>query len=657
MIQKLSKPGAGFRGILNYALAAKKEPELIGGNMAGETAQDLAQEFGHGRSLNLAVHKPVFATSLTAAPADQLSESDWQRFAARYVERMGYGNSQWVLIRHHDTDRDHVHIIANRVDSYGRRVEDFQEIKRGEAIVRDLEREFGITQVTPSREARRAAPQREELALFGRTERVPAKARLQEHVDVAARDRPSLAEFAARLREQGVELRVHVASTGRLSGLSFALDGVSCKGSDLGRGYSWQGLAERKGVHYETARDLPQLRALGAVAERDRTVAEQDPARRMTAVPSRVQEASLPSRAPSPTPRAPATSRAPDDPPVEAARGEEVRRRLSEKIDCAAQGRPTLPELVDRLDRAGVRVQANMASTGRLSGLSFELEGIRVKGSELGRNYAWRGLAERHGITFEPTRDRDWLGEVGAAPRRGREETPPPASPGVSVYRSAAVLASRLEIEARTAALEEQRAEYLSVARADESRLAQRAADERRVAVPWPAVEGGLRRIYQAPEAAGRALEDLVKREGALSAAKALEQTPEQLGALRGVGVGILRSAARREAQAGAAELGQEFRTSAARQARLAEGAPAAAEAARWVKMAREQVHRLSAAISRLPSRYRLEADMVRAAGVLGKRLTSRLAPPAVADKLIWRAIRAARELLRGRDDDRSLGR
>ncbi len=133
-----------------------------------------------------------------------------------------------------------MHIVANRIDSRGKRVRDRKERKRGEAIVRDLEREFGLTRVAPSRQASRAAPGRGELARFARTGDVAVKARLQEHVDLAARGAPGLAELAERLAQQGVRVRAHVASTERMSGLSFELDGVRCKGSDLGRGYSWR---------------------------------------------------------------------------------------------------------------------------------------------------------------------------------------------------------------------------------------------------------------------------------------------------------------------------------------------------------------------------------------------------------------------------------
>ncbi len=85
------------------------------------------------------------------------------------------------------------------------------------------------------------------------------------------------------------------------------------------------------------------------------------------------------------------------------------------------------------------------------------------------------------------------------------------------------------------------------------------------------ALDRGLRTAYEEPKAAGKKLEELIAGEGALRAAEVLERSPVRLGELRGVGLGGLRSAARREAVSGAAELGRELREAAARQARLRE--------------------------------------------------------------------------------------
>ncbi len=83
-----------------------------------------------------------------------------------------------------------------------------------------------------------------------------------------------------------------------------------------------------------------------------------------------------------------------------------------------------------------------------------------------------------------------------------------------------------------------------------------------------------------------------------------------------------------------------------------------AAEAARLrAAAAREQLHRAGVALRHLPLAHTLEADMARAAGVLGPRITARAASPQTAAGFLRRALRAALDRVLGRGQDLSLGR
>jgi hypothetical protein len=119
----MSDPGRGFRGVLNYALADKKQPDLLAGNMGGTNARALAREFADCRALNERVRKPVFHSSLSAALTDQVTAEQWATLAQAYLERLGYRDCPWVAIRHRDTHHDHVHLIASRIDGHGRAAE------------------------------------------------------------------------------------------------------------------------------------------------------------------------------------------------------------------------------------------------------------------------------------------------------------------------------------------------------------------------------------------------------------------------------------------------------------------------------------------------------------------------------------------------------
>jgi hypothetical protein len=66
VIAKIGR-GSSFRGALNYVLHREHQPEIIGGNMGGTNARDLAREFGMSRQLRPEVAQPV-ETSLSANP-------------------------------------------------------------------------------------------------------------------------------------------------------------------------------------------------------------------------------------------------------------------------------------------------------------------------------------------------------------------------------------------------------------------------------------------------------------------------------------------------------------------------------------------------------------------------------------------------------------
>lgn len=77
-----------------------------------------------------------------------------------------------------------------------------------------------------------------------------------------------------------------------------------------------------------------------------------------------------------------------------------VRLLLQEVVDKAIQGGPSVLAFIGRLESAGVTVVPNVATTGHLSGFSFEYQGVHFKSSQLGKSYSWKQLQER-GVIYE----------------------------------------------------------------------------------------------------------------------------------------------------------------------------------------------------------------------------------------------------------------
>lgn len=258
MIAKLVK-GRGFRGALEYDLT-KEKGRVIDSNMAGQTPRELAAEFGEIRKLRPNLGKAVLHVSLSAAPGETLTDAQWCEIGQRYLHGMGFTDNQFVITRHTDTAHEHIHILANRITHTGEVVSDAQDYRRQEALMREIERDYGLQQVAPSIEAQRKAPTKGEIEQGLRTGQPSMRQQLQQLCDAAAQDCGSFTAYQARLEAAGVEL-VPVAQLGgaKLSGLSYRLDGVTMKGSDLGRGYTAVGI-QKRGISYEQDRDFAAVR-------------------------------------------------------------------------------------------------------------------------------------------------------------------------------------------------------------------------------------------------------------------------------------------------------------------------------------------------------------------------------------------------------------
>ena len=224
--------------------------------MAGSTPRALASEFGAVRAMRPRLSKAVCHVSLSIHPDERLTDDQWREAAHAWMQGMGFVNNQYVISRHTDA-HPHIHILVSRVSLDGQVVSDAHDYKRQEPIMRSLERQFGLRMVAPSQEVVRASLSKGELEHSLRTGEASARMRLQNAVDTALGQGCSLDTFRDRLALVGVEVRLNTASTGFVSGISFALAGVAFKGSKLGKGYTWNSLQQR-GLRHEQDRGRSQ---------------------------------------------------------------------------------------------------------------------------------------------------------------------------------------------------------------------------------------------------------------------------------------------------------------------------------------------------------------------------------------------------------------
>ena len=86
----------------------------------------------------------VFHASLNPSPEDRLTDEQLRKIACEYMERMGYGEQTYIVFKHKDLSREHLHIVSLRVDEQGRKLPHDFEARRSMEILRDLERKYGL---------------------------------------------------------------------------------------------------------------------------------------------------------------------------------------------------------------------------------------------------------------------------------------------------------------------------------------------------------------------------------------------------------------------------------------------------------------------------------------------------------------------------------
>ena len=88
--------------------------------------------------------RPMMHISLNPHPDDKLSDTDFTRLAHDYMQMMGLGDMPYMIYKHEDIDRHHVHIVALRVGTDGRCISDRNNFYKNKKVCRELEKKYGL---------------------------------------------------------------------------------------------------------------------------------------------------------------------------------------------------------------------------------------------------------------------------------------------------------------------------------------------------------------------------------------------------------------------------------------------------------------------------------------------------------------------------------
>lgn len=389
MITKINR-GNDLGATLRYVYREDATPEVVAGTAVGNSREQIERDMMKAIDRRADLKNPVVHMILSIPKEEHLTLDQWGEVAEEYTERMGFGKAPYIAVRHQDTEHEHIHIVASRVDVFGRPIRLSHDYYKSQEIARDLEKKFELGRVRSSWERETKDRSQGEYHLTQRTGEETRKERVRRELFGALEQCKDVPALAAKLREKDIELVPKVTSDqSKVVGVVFKVEGWHIPGSRIDRALSWNRIAEK--LEYEHARDFSRLSAPPEAPAR----ATSEVRRESPQTPGRERAAEL--------------MRPVVPEPVSQESAQEKRERVQNELQAALEKAPYhggWEAWAKALKEHEIEAipKGTQSEEGKLRGMYFEKEGVRVPGSSVGREYSFGNLERRLGV-YEQGRD------------------------------------------------------------------------------------------------------------------------------------------------------------------------------------------------------------------------------------------------------------
>ena len=206
---------------LEDGLQHKDRAEVLAYNKCFGNKYELAEQFKEVARLSRRVEKPVLHLSLSLPPGEQLNRNQLIEAGQELAKEFGVADNQYPIIQHKDTNKQHIHLVANRVGYQGKAASTSNNYLRMDRLCRRLEKKYRLQQVLS---AKRFLPKEQKLT----PRHDSRKEKMKNDIQQSLKKAKNYDDFVKRMQALGYQI-----IKGR--GITYIDDKkVKVKGSDLG---------------------------------------------------------------------------------------------------------------------------------------------------------------------------------------------------------------------------------------------------------------------------------------------------------------------------------------------------------------------------------------------------------------------------------------
>jgi len=222
MIAKNIK-GKSFKGCVSYVMhegATLLEAEGVW----AATKQDIIRSFAMQRSGRKEIKQPVGHIPIAFSPEDKerMTDDFMVKLAKEYMQEMGIRNTQYIIVRHDNTENPHLHIVYNRINNELKLISVNHDYKRNIKVCKKLKDKYKLTYGEGKENVRR-----EKL-----NDPDKIKYYIHDTIKSVLLNCKHFADLRFKLKDLGIEIDYKYKRTANeIEGVSFRYGNIAFKGS------------------------------------------------------------------------------------------------------------------------------------------------------------------------------------------------------------------------------------------------------------------------------------------------------------------------------------------------------------------------------------------------------------------------------------------
>lgn len=151
-------------------------------------------------------------------------------FAHEYMKEMGIVNAQYIIVRHHDREHPHRHIVFNWIDNNGKTVSDKNDLYRNKQVCKTAQTKTWLV----------LCPRKENVKQDRLKEPDKTKYEIYNTLKTAVPQSRNWQELTTRLKREGIETTFKTkGTTSQVEGVKFSKNGYHFNGSQIDREFSY----------------------------------------------------------------------------------------------------------------------------------------------------------------------------------------------------------------------------------------------------------------------------------------------------------------------------------------------------------------------------------------------------------------------------------